>query len=365
VDRRTKNLVQRLRPNEIAVIDHPDLDPVAADALKRCHPRAIINASASLTGRYPNAGPLLLLRAGIPILDGVGAEIFDLVREGEEIEIRDDGVYCGDRRLASGFLLTARRVEELLASAQANFPKEVARFIENTLHYALGEVDAVLQGLEIPPLGVDFRGRQVLVVVRGDHYREDLRAIRTYIQENRPVLVGVDGGADALLECGYRPQVIVGDMDSVSDRALRCGAELIVHAYPDGRAPGKARLAALGLEGKVVRAPGTSEDLALLLAHQLGAALIVIVGSHFGVLDFLSKGRRGMASTLLVRLKVGSLLVDAKGVSLLYRERFHLGMLLELILAALVPAFLLLLAAPVTQQLLRLAALRLRLAFGF
>lgn len=364
VDRRTKNLVQRLKANEIAIIDHPDLDPVAAEALLRCRPRAVVNASSSLTGRYPNTGPLLLLRAGIPILDAVGQEIMVLVREGDEIEIVGEAVYCRGKRLAGGFLLTGKRAEELLAEAQANFPKEIASFIHNTLRYAMNEVQAVLQGLEIPPLNVDLKGRQVLVVVRGDHYREDLQAIRTYIKENRPVLVGVDGGADALLECGYRPQVIVGDMDSVSDRALRCGAELVVHAYPDGRAPGAARLAALGLAGKVIRAPGTSEDVALLLAHQLGASLIVIVGSHFSVLDFLSKGRRGMASTLLVRLKVGSILVDAKGVSLLYRERFHLRVLVELVVAALVPAFLLLLAAPVTQQLLRLAALRLRLAFG-
>ncbi|MBC7347900.1 MAG: hypothetical protein H5U00_10710 [Clostridia bacterium] len=364
VDSRTKRLVQRLQPGEIAVIDHEDLDPVAAEDLLRRRPRAVVNASPSLTGRYPTTGPSLLLRAGIPVLDAVGPEVATAVREGDEVELIGDTLYCRGRSVARGRLLDAEQVEALLARARANFPQEVAGFIHNTLNYALQEVQSVLQGLEVPPLRTDFRGRQVLVAVRGDHCLEDLQAIRPYIRENRPLLLAVDGGADVLLACGYRPQVIVGDMDSVSDVALRCGAELVVHAYPDGRAPGLARTEALGLAAQVVRAPGTSEDLALLLAHQLGAALIVMVGSHFSVLDFLSKGRQGMASTLLVRLKVGSVLVDAKGISLLYRERFRPGILVQLIAAALLPALLVLLAAPVTQQLLRLAALRLRLAFG-
>jgi uncharacterized membrane-anchored protein len=366
VDRRTKHLVQRLKAHEIAIIDHPDLDAVAAEGLARRRPRAVVNASASITGRYPNSGPLRLLRQGIPLLDGVGLQVLEAVREGEAVEIVGEALFCHGQEVGRGRWLTAEGVETAMRRARANFPRELARFIENTLYRAREEVEAVLGGLEIPPLETEFGDRQVLVVVRGEHCREDLVALRPYIRENRPVLVAVDGGADALLECGYRPRVIVGDMDSVTDSALRCGAELVVHAYPDGRAPGLARLEPLGLadEAKVVRAPGTSEDLALLLAHQLGASLIVTVGSHSNVLDFLNKGRQGMASTLLVRLKVGSSLLDAKGVSLLYRQSFRLRLLLELVAAALVPVLTALLAAPVTQQLLRLAALRLRLVLG-
>ncbi|MGB9885893.1 MAG: putative cytokinetic ring protein SteA [Moorellales bacterium] len=364
VDRLTKRLVQRLRPNEIAVIDHPDLDGVAAEALLRCRPRAVVNASLSVTGRYPNPGPLRLLQNGVPILDAVGPGVMEQVREEDEVEIVGAELYCRGHRVGEGRLLTIETVEAALIRARADFPRQLARFVENTLCYALEEVEAVLGGLEIPPLEVELRDRQVLVVVRGEHYREDLRALRPFIREGRPILVAVDGGAEALLECGYRPHLIVGDMDSIGDAALNCGAELVVHAYPDGRAPGLERVRSLGLTAKVVRAPGTSEDLALLLAYQLGASLIVTVGSHFSVLDFLSKGRQGMASTLLTRLKVGSRMVDAKGVSVLYRQSFRLRLLLELVAAALVPALTLLLAAPVTSQLLRLAALRLRLALG-
>jgi uncharacterized membrane-anchored protein len=305
-----------------------------------------------------------LLENGVPVLDAVGPEVMERVSEGDEVEIVGEDLFCRGRRVGRGRRLTTEAVEAALIRARADFPRQLARFIENTLCYALEEVEAVLGGLEIPPLEVDLRDRQVLVVVRGEHYREDLRALRPYIREGRPVLVAVDGGADALLECGYRPHLIIGDMDSVSDAALGCGAELVVHAYPDGRAPGLERVRSLGLPAKVVRAPGTSEDLALLLVYQLGASLIVTVGSHFSVLDFLSKGRQGMASTLLTRLKVGSRVVDAKGVSVLYRQSFRLRLLLELVAAALVPVLTLLLAAPVTCQLLRLAALRLRLALG-
>lgn len=364
VDQRTKHLVQRLKPNEIAVIDHQDLDVVAAESLIRCRPRAVVNAAASLTCSYPNSGPLMLVRAGIPLIDSAGPEIMSIIHEGDELSIDGDVLFCRGLRVGCGRRLTEKTVAAALDSAHLNFPHEVQNFIQNTLSYAIAEVEDVLNGLDLPPSTIALKGRQVLVVVRGERYREDLQAIRTYIKENRPVCIGVDGGADALLEYGYRPDLIVGDMDSVSDHALRCGASLVVHAYPDGRAPGMERLRRLGLAADTIRAAGTSEDLALLLAHQQGAALIVIVGSHASVLDFLGKGRRGMASTLLTRMKVGSILVDAKGVSLLYRERFRLTVMLQLVGAAFLTAILVLSAAPATQQLLRLVALRLRLAIG-
>ena len=190
------------------------------------------------------------------------------------------------------------------------------------------------------------------MVVRGYHYREDLAALRPYIREYRPVMVGVDGGADALIESGYTPHVIVGDMDSVSDGALRCGAELVVHAYRDGRAPGLDRLHRLGLEGIVFPAAGTSEDIAMLLADEGGASLIVAVGTHATLMEFLDKGRSGMASTFLTRLRVGSKLVDAKGVSRLYRSRISLSSLLWLVLATLVTLAVAIVLAPGGQAML-------------
>ena len=186
----------------------------------------------------------------------------------------------------------------------------------------------------LPALAVNMKGRHVLIVVRGGDYRADLAHLAAYVREMRPVLVGVDGGADALIERGLRPDVIIGDFDSVSTEALRCGAELVVHAYPGGHAPGGARLDALGLSYASFESPGTSEDVALLLAYQSQAALIVAVGTHGSMVEFLEKGRAGMASTFLVRLLVGQVLVDAKGVSRLYRSRIHKRDLVLFLLAA-------------------------------
>jgi uncharacterized membrane-anchored protein len=152
--------------------------------------------------------------------------------------------------------------------------------------------------------------------------------------EQRPLLVGVDGGADALLELGLKPDVIVGDFDSVSERALRSGAILVVHAYTDGRAPGAERLDTLGLEYVRFEAPGTSEDIAFLLADDHGAELLVAVGTHSSMVDFLDKGRSGMASTVLVRMMLGPKLVDAKGVSRLYQNQVRPRDLLLMVAAA-------------------------------
>jgi uncharacterized membrane-anchored protein len=148
------------------------------------------------------------------------------------------------------------------------------------------------------------------------------------------VLIGVDGGADALLDRGAVPDLIIGDFDSVSERALRCGAQLIVHGFTDGRAPGAERLDELGLPYTVFSAPGTSEDVAMLLAYEKGAELMVAVGTHNSMVEFLDKGRAGMASTFLVRMKVGDALVDAKGVSRLYRSSVRTKDLVWMILAA-------------------------------
>jgi uncharacterized membrane-anchored protein len=189
-------------------------------------------------------------------------------------------------------------------------------------------------GVDLPKLTTSMRDRHVLVIVRGYRYREDLRALRPYIREYKPVLVAVDGGADALIDAGYRPQVIIGDMDSVSDEALCSGAELVVHAYPDGRAPGMNRLKGLGLDGKPLPAPGTSEDVALLVADALGASLIAVVGTHWTLEEFLDKGRPGMASTFLTHLRVGSKVVNARGVHQLYHSRISGWALVALVVAA-------------------------------
>jgi len=320
----------------------------------------VINAAASISGKYPNNGPLVLWQAGIPHLDLAGSELFAVVRDGDRIALRGNEIWRKGELLATGRVVDAEVIEEQMRLAEKNLDSLLGTFVQNTLEYALREKELILGGLEIPRLNTSFAGRHALVVVRGKSYREDLQAIKHYLDEVKPVLVAVDGGADVLLEYGYIPDLLVGDMDSVSDAALCRARERVVHAYPDGRAPGMERIRRLGLDAKVMRAPGTSEDIALLLAYECGARLIAAVGTHSNMIDFLEKGRKGMASTFLVRLKVGNRLVDARGVSQLYRHRVSGRALLLLTLAAGIPVLAIACASPVVRHLFRLLALRLR-----
>jgi len=331
LDRRTKDLTKRLRPGDIAVIDHVDIDRVSADALVACRVSAVVNAAPSTSGRYPNLGPEILLAAGIPLLDGVGMDVFSAVREGDVVRVDEETVYLREQIVAKGTPQDAESVGAAMAEARAGLHTQLEAFAANTMEYLLKERALLLDGVGVPDVRTQFSGRHALVVVRGYDYREDLAVLRPYIREYRPILVAVDGGADALLEAGYTPDVIVGDMDSVSDRALRCGAEVVVHAYADGRAPGLQRVQDLGVAAVLFPAAGTSEDVALLLADEKGAALIVAVGTHATLVEFLDKGRQGMASTFLTRLRVGGKLVDAKGVSRLYRKRISTWSLVLLV----------------------------------
>ena len=334
VDRRTKELTKRLRPGDIAVIDHEDLDRVAAEALVRSRAGGVVNAAASLSGRYPNAGPLVIAEAGIPLVDSVGSHVMDLVAEGQAVRIEGGDVWVDGAIVGKGVrqdLVSLRRDYE---SAKETMGAALETFAANTLEFLRHEHDLVLDRPELPDLAVRMRGRHVLIVVRGFDYREDLAHLRSYVREIKPVLVGVDGGADALLESGLRPDLIIGDFDSVSDGALHCGAELVVHSYRGGEAPGAARLDSLGVPYVTFSPTGTSEDAAMLLAYEKGAELIVAVGTHVSMVEFLDKGRAGMASTFLTRLKVGQLLVDAKGVSKLYESRIRKRDLVFFLMAA-------------------------------
>ncbi|TDC28668.1 putative cytokinetic ring protein SteA [Kribbella albertanoniae] len=335
LDRRTKNLTKRLKPGEIAVIDHVDLDRVSAEALVTCKVSAVVNVADSISGRYPNLGPEILVAAGIPLVDGVGREVFSVLHEGENVRLYDGTLYRGDEVVAKGVAQDSQSVAELMDDARAGLSTQLEAFTANTLEYLRRERDLLLDGVGVPEIHTPMDGRHVLIVVRGYDYREDLVALRPYIREYRPVLIGVDGGADALVENGYAPDLIVGDMDSVSDETLKSGAEVVVHAYRDGRAPGSERLERLGVESIEFPATGTSEDVAMLLADSKGASLIVAVGTHNSLVEFLDKGRSGMASTFITRLRVGAKLVDAKGVGRLYRSRVSTAQIIALVLAGL------------------------------
>ena len=319
--RRTKDLVKRLGPEDVAIVDHADLDRVSAEELAETGVRAVVNVSPSTTGRFPNPGPLELVRAGIRLIDAPGAPLFEDLSDGEQIRLDGAAIWRNGTVVARGTLLEAAALEDALAEQQSRVSHALESFAENTLLHLREEANTLSAGIEFPSLETRFRDRHVLVVARGPGYKSDLRMVRPYVREFRPVLVAVDGGADALRAVGHRADVIVGDFDSVSDGALQTGAELVVHAYPDGSAPGAERLRRLGLPFHTVAAPGISEDLALLLAHEKGASLIVAVGTHFNLVEFLERDREGMASTFVTRLKVGESLVDAKGVSRLVSGR--------------------------------------------
>jgi uncharacterized membrane-anchored protein len=334
LDRRTKRLVGRLRPGEIAVIDHVDLDRVAADSLVAAGIAAVLNAKPSVSGRYPNLGPEVLIKAGIPLVDDLGDDLFDQLREGDIVRIDDDAVLVNGESVAKGRRQDAETVAKAMADSREGLSVQLEAFAANTMEYLKQERDLLLDGVGVPDIETKIAGRHCLIVVRGYDYKADLDVLRPYIREYKPVLIGVDGGADALVEYGYTPDMIVGDMDSVSDDALRCGAEVIVHAYPDGRAPGLARVHQLGVPATTFPAAATSEDIAMLLADEKDASLIVAVGTHWTMVEFLDKGRAGMASTFLTRLRVGGKLVDAKGVSRLYRHSMSGSSLLLLVLSA-------------------------------
>ncbi|MDG4809308.1 putative cytokinetic ring protein SteA [Micromonospora sp. WMMD1120] len=334
LDRRTKRLVGRLRPGDIAVIDHVDLDRVAADSLVAVGVAAVLNAKPSVSGRYPNLGPEVLVAAGIPLLDDLGEGVFERIREGDQVRLEGNTVFAGDEPVAHGSLQDAETVAKAMADAREGLSVQLEAFAANTMDYLRQERDLLLDGVGVPDIETQIQGRHCLIVVRGYDYKADLDVLRPYIREFKPVLIGVDGGADALVEAGYTPDMIIGDMDSVTDDVLRCGAEVIVHAYPDGRAPGLPRVNGLGVPAITFPAAATSEDLAMLLADEKGASLLVAVGTHATLVEFLDKGRGGMASTFLTRLKVGGKLVDAKGVSRLYRQSISGSSLLLLVLSA-------------------------------
>jgi uncharacterized membrane-anchored protein len=362
--RKTKSLVTRLGPGDVAIIDHQDIDRVSAEELLDSGVRVVVNVARSQSGRFPNPGPLLLVRGGVRLIDAPGAPLFDELSDGDDVTVRGASLFRNGSCLANGRTLVAEELGRALAEQQGRVTEALEGFAENTLRYLRDEGRLLAEGVDFPPLETRFRERHALVVARGPGYRRDLAIVRPYVRDFKPVLVGVDGGADALLAAGTKPHVIVGDMDSVSDEALRCGAELVVHAYRDGVAPGAARLEGLGLTYSTVSAPGISEDIALLLAFEKGAELIVAVGTHFNLIEFLERDRAGMSSTFVTRLKVGEILIDAKGVSRLVSRQVGLWPLILFAAAGLGAVVVAIVASPGLRHFIGLLGQRVRELLG-
>ena len=362
--RRTKLLVKTLRPGAVAVLDHRDLDRVCAEDLIAAGVLAVLNCSPSSTDAYPNMGPLLLVQAGIHLVDLPDDAIFDVVADGERISVHGGEVRRGGEVLAIGEVQEPDAVRAATDDRRREIGDALEAFAQNTIEHMLEERELLSGRIELPRFDTDFRDRPALIVVRGVDHQQDLRALRPYIRDMKPAILAVDGGANALLAEGFAPDMIVGDMDSATEQALRCGAELVVHAYPDGRAPGRDHLEALGLPYKLVPAPGTSQDVAMLIASEKGAELIVSVGSQFNLVEFLDKNRRGMASTFLTRLRLGEILVDAKGVSRLYRPRAGAAPLVVVVAAGLLCLLAIVLLTPALRDLADLLWLKAEVLLG-
>jgi uncharacterized membrane-anchored protein len=362
VDRRTATLVRRLRPGDIAVIDHLDLDRASAEALLDRGVVAVVNASPFISGRYPNLGPELLARSGVLLLDSVGPDVFSRVHDGAAGRIEEGTLYVKDEPVVTGTTLSAEDIAAMMDEARGGLSTQLQSFTHNTTEFLRREQDLLLHGQGAPALSTRLESRPVMVVVRGYDYREDLRRLKRYIREQRPVLIGVDAGADALLEAGHRPDIVVigenglapgsraGDAGTVSDRALRGTREIVLHTDRAGRAVGADRLDRIGVRAHNFSASGTSEDVALLLADLAGASLIVSVGTHATLGEFLDRHRSGLASTFLTRLRVGPKLVDAKSVPDLYSGRVRVWHLLAVILAGILALLVAVAATPVGQE---------------
>jgi uncharacterized membrane-anchored protein len=362
--RRTKDLVKRLDASDVAVIDHRNLDRIAAEELVACGVRAVINVSPSSDGSYPNVGPLTLVRAGVPLVDVQGPELFERLKDGDSVALEGGRIRVGDEVVAEGRLLEADELSKQLDEQRRRIDRALHDFTENTMAH-IREEGALLSGtIDFPETRTSFRDRHALIVVRGTDHLKDLRALRAYIRDVRPVLVGVDGGGDAIVKEGMKPDVVLGDMDSAREQTLRSGAELIVHAYPDGTAPGADRLRELGLDYTVVPAAGTSQDVAMLLASEKGASLIVSVGAHFNLVEFLDKQRSGMSSTFLTRLRIGETLVDAKGVSRLYNPGLGLAQMALFFGVAALLLVVVVLTTPALQDLFDLLWLKIKVVLG-
>jgi uncharacterized membrane-anchored protein len=370
--RRTKLLVKHLARGDIALVDHLDIDRVSAEELIAAGVVAVLNCRPSSGGSYPNLGPQLLVEAGILVIDLADDRLFDALSDGDEITVvaggsnEEGGALSGEvlrdgELLARGELLDLGRICAETEARRREIGEALERFAHNTIEHMREERELLAGRIELPRFATDFRDRSTLVVVRGVGHQRDLRALRPFIRDLRPVLVAVDGGAEALLEEGLTPDMIVGDMDSAGQAALRCGAELVVHSYPDGHAPGRHRLEELGVPFKLVPAPGTSQDVAMLIAAEKGARLIVSVGSQFNLVEFLDRNRNGMSSTFLTRLRIGDILVDAKGVSRLYRPRPGLTPLLVVIAAGLIAMIAVVLMTPALRDVVNLLWLKLQL----
>lgn len=336
VDRRADVLARRVGAGDIAVFDQVDLDRRTADALVAAGVTAVINAAPSISGRFPNLGPEILISAGIVLIDGVGSEVLR-IKDGSRLRLHDGRVYVGETEIACGIEQTANSIADLMIEAKTGLSAQLEAFSANTIEFLRHERALIIDRVGVPDIEVALRGRQVLVVAAGYNHIADLAALKHFIREYHPVLIGVEAGADALRAAGHKPHLIVGDPYQVQTETLKSAQEVVVPAQPDGYAPGVERIQDLGIGAVTFPAVSNPEDLALLLAEAHGAELVIAVGFQATLHEFLDRGRCGSnPSTFLTRLRLGSKLIDGQAAAALYRSRVSSGAVLFMVLAALI-----------------------------
>jgi uncharacterized membrane-anchored protein len=337
VDRDIERLLRRVCPGDIAVLDVLDLDRITADALVDAEIAAVINASQSVSGRYPNLGPEVLLANGVTLIDETGTDVFKKIKDGSKVRLYNGGVYAGDRRLIRGTERTDEEIAELMQEAKSGLVAHLEAFAGNTIEFIRSESPLLIDGIGIPDVDIELRRRHVVVVAEEDDAADDLKRLKPFIKEYQPVLIGVGSGADVLRQAGYRPQLIVGDPSNLSTEVLKSGAQVVLPADADGHAPGLERIQDLGVGAMTFPAAGSPADLALLLADHHGAALLVTAGHRANIETFFDRTRQDSnPSTFLTRLRVGEKVVDAKAVATLYHNRISGGAIALLILTMLI-----------------------------
>ncbi|WP_433193115.1 putative cytokinetic ring protein SteA [Nocardia sp. CA-107356] len=351
VDRNTRRLLKRVGPGDVVILDEMDLDRLTADRLVEAGVLAVVNTSPSISGRYPNLGPEVLVANGILLLDTVSSDAFK-IKDGTKVRI-DEGVVYADKLvkkepevLVTGIELTESDIAERMIEARNGLADHLEAFAGNTIEFIRTESALLIDGIGVPELELTMKDRHVVVVADGPDHADDLKRLKPFIKEYAPIMVGVGRGADTLMKQGYRPDLIVGDPDEITTGTLKSGAEMILPADTDGHAKGLERIQDIGIGATTFPSSGAPSDLALLLADHHGAALIVTAGAAASLDDFFDRGRRDSnPATFLTRLKVGAKLMDAKAVATLYRNRVSGTAIAMVVLAALIAVIVAMLAS--------------------
>lgn len=324
-----------VRSGDVVVVDVTDLGADTAQALVEKGVAAVLNVSSSSTGRYPNLGPQVLAGAGIPLVDRVGESVWQTLRSGDVVRVDGGAVHLGDTAVATGVEMTESRVRDQLDEASSGLSSQLDSIVTNAADTLRRDRAMLLEGAGIPAVSTDIKGRPVVVVTDGPDAAGDLKSIRSFVRDHDPVLIGVAGGAELLISAGLRPHLLVGRGDDFSGRMIERSGEVVI-VSPSGRLDRPEQFEAHGRQPVIFTATGTPDNLAVLLADQNEAAVIVLVGGPTRLVDLVDGDTADAAGTFIARLRAGSRVVDAQAVRWFARQRLSWFTPLLLLVAGIV-----------------------------